>query len=81
VPDTEPAADEATGLDQSGRGSAAERARAGEAVQSEAEQGEVGQNGATAEDEPRPGRRAADALRTAPGDWYVVHSYAGYENK
>ena len=21
------------------------------------------------------------ALRTAPGDWYVVHSYAGYENK
>ncbi|WP_156757962.1 transcription termination/antitermination protein NusG [Actinokineospora pegani] len=22
-----------------------------------------------------------DALRSAPGDWYVVHSYAGYENK
>ncbi|EWC63522.1 Transcription antitermination protein NusG [Actinokineospora spheciospongiae] len=22
-----------------------------------------------------------DALRAAPGDWYVVHSYAGYENK
>ena len=21
------------------------------------------------------------ALRRAPGDWYVVHSYAGYENK
>ncbi len=21
------------------------------------------------------------ALRTAPGDWYVIHSYAGYENK
>ena len=21
------------------------------------------------------------ALRCAPGDWYVVHSYAGYENK
>jgi transcriptional antiterminator NusG len=21
------------------------------------------------------------ALRLAPGDWYVVHSYAGYENK
>nr|WP_235910282.1 transcription termination/antitermination protein NusG [Goekera deserti] len=20
-------------------------------------------------------------MRTAPGDWYVVHSYAGYENK
>jgi len=22
-----------------------------------------------------------DALRRAPGDWYVVHTYAGYENK
>lgn len=21
------------------------------------------------------------ALRTAPGDWYVIHSYAGYENR
>ena len=20
-------------------------------------------------------------LRTKPGDWYVIHSYAGYENK
>jgi len=22
-----------------------------------------------------------DKLRSAPGDWYVIHSYAGYENK
>ncbi len=22
-----------------------------------------------------------EAMRTAPGDWYVIHSYAGYENK
>src|ERR1700748_2154193 len=22
-----------------------------------------------------------EALRKAPGDWYVVHSYAGYENR
>ncbi len=22
-----------------------------------------------------------EALRRAPGDWYVVHSYAGYENR
>lgn len=22
-----------------------------------------------------------EQMRTAPGDWYVVHSYAGYENK
>jgi len=50
-------------------------------VQSEAEQGEVGQNGADAEDEPDPppscGPRCGRPLVT----WYVVHSYAGYENK
>jgi transcriptional antiterminator NusG len=28
-----------------------------------------------------PAAEMRDALRRAPGDWYVVHSYAGYENK
>jgi transcriptional antiterminator NusG len=28
-----------------------------------------------------PAEELRAALRTAPGDWYVVHSYAGYENK
>ncbi|SDD46084.1 transcription termination/antitermination protein NusG [Actinokineospora iranica] len=28
-----------------------------------------------------PAAEMRDALRSAPGDWYVVHSYAGYENK
>ncbi|MFC4853809.1 transcription termination/antitermination protein NusG [Actinophytocola glycyrrhizae] len=34
--------------------------------------------------EPEPADPVAemrDALRRAPGEWYVVHSYAGYENK
>jgi transcriptional antiterminator NusG len=35
--------------------------------------------GADAEADPVEEMRAA--LRRAPGDWYVVHSYAGYENK
>jgi transcriptional antiterminator NusG len=37
-----------------------------------------------AADEPDPEDPAAElraALRRAPGEWYVVHSYAGYENK
>ncbi|WP_205347167.1 transcription termination/antitermination protein NusG [Pseudonocardia broussonetiae] len=45
-------------------------------------------DGATAEaapDEPEvevdPVEEMRAALRRAPGDWYVVHSYAGYENK
>jgi transcription termination/antitermination factor NusG len=28
-----------------------------------------------------PAEAMKKALRIAPGDWYVVHSYAGYENK
>jgi transcription termination/antitermination factor NusG len=35
-----------------------------------------------AEDEEEdPAETLRKALRIAPGDWYVVHSYAGYENK
>ncbi len=32
-------------------------------------------------EEADPVAEMRDALRRAPGDWYVVHSYAGYENK
>jgi transcription termination/antitermination protein NusG len=28
-----------------------------------------------------PSAEVREALRRAPGDWYVVHSYAGYENR
>jgi len=34
-----------------------------------------------AEEEADPVEELKAALRRAPGDWYVVHSYAGYENK
>ena len=33
------------------------------------------------EDDDDPAEAMKKALRIAPGDWYVVHSYAGYENK
>jgi transcription termination/antitermination factor NusG len=33
------------------------------------------------EDDEDPVEAMKKALRIAPGDWYVVHSYAGYENK
>jgi transcriptional antiterminator NusG len=40
---------------------------------------------AVVDDEPEeeldPVEEMRAALRRAPGDWYVVHSYAGYENK
>jgi transcription termination/antitermination protein NusG len=42
-------------------------------------EGEADTTGEAAEADPVEEMRAA--LRRAPGDWYVVHSYAGYENK
>ena len=36
---------------------------------------------ATADEDEDPAEAMKKALRIAPGDWYVVHSYAGYENK
>jgi len=32
-------------------------------------------------DEPDPVAQYTDELRRLPGEWYVVHSYAGYENR
>jgi transcription termination/antitermination protein NusG len=36
---------------------------------------------AVPEVEVDPAEAFRDALRRAPGDWFVVHTYAGYENK
>lgn len=49
---------------------------------------EQAEDGAVAEQAPEVAEEEVDpvaefkaALRRAPGDWYVIHSYAGYENK
>ncbi len=63
----------------------------------EPEAGAVAQAEAPGDGEPEAGEEAADSaearfeadpveefmrqLRAMPGDWYVVHSYAGYENR
>jgi transcriptional antiterminator NusG len=36
---------------------------------------------AASEEEGDPVQQFKSELRTLPGDWYVVHSYAGYENR
>jgi transcriptional antiterminator NusG len=47
--------------------------------------GDPGANGASAgeagEQAPDPVSEFKSELRRLPGDWYVVHSYAGYENR
>ncbi|MFC7341669.1 transcription termination/antitermination protein NusG [Saccharopolyspora griseoalba] len=53
---------------------------AGEDAEGEAAAGEVADESAE-EEEVDPVEELRTALRRAPGDWYVIHSYAGYENK
>jgi len=43
--------------------------------------GEGADAGAASDEEGDPVQEFKAELRTLPGDWYVVHSYAGYENR
>ncbi|MEU2596241.1 transcription termination/antitermination protein NusG [Streptomyces hirsutus] len=36
---------------------------------------------AAAEDDRDPVEKLREELRTLPGEWYVIHTYAGYENR
>jgi transcriptional antiterminator NusG len=42
---------------------------------------ELAEEAAPEEEEADPAAALKAELRTKPGDWYVIHSYAGYENK
>jgi transcription termination/antitermination protein NusG len=88
-PEAEPEAESALAAEEA----EAEEAEAEEAEAEEAEAEGAGGEGAAAEgaggedaeageeDEVDPVQQFKDELRTMPGDWYVVHSYAGYENR
>jgi transcription termination/antitermination protein NusG len=69
----EPAADEA----------ATDEAATDEAATDEAASDEAATDEAATDEEAEadPSLEIREALRRAPGDWYVVHSYAGYENR
>jgi transcription termination/antitermination protein NusG len=47
----------------------------------DAEVGAGEPDGLSVEDDADPVEAFRERLRTLPGDWYVVHTYAGYENK
>ena len=65
-------ADDPTDTDETEAGDTDADDTGAEAVEPEADM---------AEEEVDPVEEMRAALRRAPGDWYVVHSYAGYENK
>ncbi|MCU1664721.1 MAG: NusG antitermination factor [Pseudonocardia sp.] len=69
-------ADAPAGTDETGA-TETEDADATEADDAETAIGDA----AEVEAEADPVEEMRAALRRAPGDWYVVHSYAGYENK
>ena len=53
-----------------------------EAMEAEAESGvDVIDGAVEAEEDIDPVEAFRSEMRIAPGDWYVVHSYSGYENK
>ncbi|GAA3433406.1 transcription termination/antitermination protein NusG [Kutzneria kofuensis] len=52
-----------------------------EQVESEESEDSDEQAVAAVDEDMDPAEEMRAALRHAPGDWYVVHSYAGYENK
>jgi transcriptional antiterminator NusG len=54
---------------------------AGEAGEAADEAGEADGEAGEAEPEEDPVATFKAELRLLPGDWYVVHSYAGYENR
>jgi transcription termination/antitermination protein NusG len=72
----EPVADDAVAAES------ADGVIADEAVEAEATEAEVSDEADDIAEEPvDPVAEMKAALRRAPGDWYVIHSYAGYENK
>ena len=68
----EPAGAEPAGAEPAAAEAVGAGAEAGEEEPAEAEEAEA---------EEDPVERYTAELRLLPGDWYVVHSYAGYENR
>ncbi len=82
-----PSDDEALSELAAGGGETAggETAAEAETASGESAEGAAGDAGdgesAEDEEEPDPVATFKSELRRLPGDWYVVHSYAGYENR
>jgi transcription termination/antitermination protein NusG len=81
--EAETAEDETAEAETAEDEAAEDEAAEDEAAEDEAGEGEAGEgdaDGAAVEDDDPVALFKAE-LRLQPGDWYVVHSYAGYENR
>jgi transcription termination/antitermination protein NusG len=86
--DEAPAFDVAEDLadaDEASEGEEPDAEEAGEDAEAAAEETGEGEEPAAEEAEAEPEEDPVEAfrakLRRQPGDWYVIHSYAGYENR
>ncbi|OMB90833.1 transcription termination/antitermination protein NusG [Mycobacterium colombiense] len=84
--DGDPSAGEAVDVDEAAQAQATDTSAAAEVT--EAAVDEAAAETAVAAEAPDESAEEADPaaalkaeLRSKPGDWYVIHSYAGYENK
>ncbi|MBO0809331.1 MAG: transcription termination/antitermination protein NusG [Actinobacteria bacterium] len=77
----EAAAEEAGAAEADGAEAEPAEAGAAEADGAEAEPAEAGAAEPGAAEQPDPVAEFRRELRMQPGEWYVVHSYAGYENR
>jgi transcriptional antiterminator NusG len=79
--DTAPTPDEQSAAAPAEDDESVEAASTEETEPAETEPAEIEPAVAEADEDYDPVAELRQKLRYAPGDWYVVHSYAGYENK
>ena len=84
--DGDPSAGEAVDVDETAQAQATDTPAAAEVAEATADDAaDETTEAAAAPDEPAeeadPAATLKAELRSKPGDWYVIHSYAGYENK
>lgn len=84
--DGDPSAGEAVDVDEAAQAQATDTSAAAEATEATVDEAadETAEAAAAPDDsaeEADPAATLKAELRSKPGDWYVIHSYAGYENK
>jgi transcriptional antiterminator NusG len=84
--DGDPSAGDAVDVDEAAQAQATDTSAAAEVTEATADQpvddaAETAEAPAESAEEADPAAALKAELRSKPGDWYVIHSYAGYENK
>lgn len=80
--DGDPSAGEAVDVDEAAQAQATDTSAAAEVTEATADEtAEATEAPDESAEEADPAATLKAELRSKPGDWYVIHSYAGYENK